>query len=298
MGEGAMADAEKRWWLLSANADLTNMATDQGWTLSNEATVRLNATARAYGLGLTAYGQMAVVDDGTAHYRANGAGGSPWAIQPVMLPPIAFMPQQMLFPMMAGMASAAPRYVPYQVKAGDLLNANLKLDYEFVLKGVYSSPESQVRIVPSLQWNTYPNQPSNDLKNDQWWAGGELWSTTPVRWIDVGVSSDWNMAMPGYRGAAVIREAYNASNLEFSCWQKINWGDEEYNNYWIAGNEQGLSYVDIGARIAAPMPWSQAWLYGKANYVYWLKEKARDSLSQVNPTAGDLQFSFGIELRH
>jgi hypothetical protein len=290
-------DGKAPVWSVVASADLANKAMDQGWVLSDDATLRLKAGARFYGFGLTAFGQVAVGEDRNASYRANG---NP-RVEP-QNPAQAYAAyiqeaQQRWVAQFSGVPYINAKYVSRKVMPGELVDLNLKVDYLLQINGVYPDGGPFLQLIPHFEWNTYPYQPSNDLKKDQRWLGADMWWATPLAGVEIGANSDWNVAMPGYRGAAAMREFYQAAPFDLAFWQVVNWGSTSYHNYWAGSDHRGLTYGNLGARATVPLAWVDWWVYGQADWTYWLSSEDRDRMSLLNRDAGDLQFAIGIEFR-
>lgn len=290
-------DGKSPVWSVVVGADLANKAMDQGWVMSDDATLRLKATGRVYGFGLTAYGQVAVGEDRNASYRADGnprvEPQNWWQANAAAIREA----QQRWIAQFSGVPYIDATYVARKIKPGELINLNVKVDYLFQINGVYPDGGPFLQFIPHFEWNTYPYQPGNDLKDDQRWLGADVWWATPVAGVEVGVNSDWNIAMSGYRGAAALREFYQAAPFDLAFWQQVNWGSRSYHNYWAGSDHSGLTYGDLGARATVPLPWVDWWVYGQADWTYWLSSQDRDRMSLLNRDAGDLQFALGIEYR-
>lgn len=263
-------ERETKTWSFSMQGDLANKGMDQGWVLLEDATARLKATGRFFGFGLTAYGQFAAGQD---------KGAVQWDKSPAN----------------TTIDATGPTYVGNDIKPGEVVSLTFKADYLIEIEGVYPDNGPFLQIIPHVEFTTYPYQSANDLKDKQRWAGADLWWATPLSGVELGLNSDWNFGLPGYRGAAGLREFYQTAPFDLSFWQVVNWGNSAYHNYFFKTDSAGLTYSEVGAKATVPLPWIDWWIYGGANWTYWLRKKDREAIGDLLRDVGELQFSVGIE---
>jgi hypothetical protein len=294
----------KPFWIL-AGAGLQSKAIDQGWVLHDDAASNLNATVRYYGFGVTLAGVVAVGQDKSSSYPVRRP-------EPSSAAEAASWEAQKMANDIAGNPYSRNLYYARENKPGELLQLNAKLDWVFQINGVYGDNGPFLQIIPKVEWNTYPNQSAspwapgitprrtadNEVKQDQTWVGVDLWWATPIPGIEIGASNDWNMGgIPGYRGAVGSRQFLQAAPIDWQFWQIVNFGNGEYNGYFVGQDHRGMSYSEIGGKAIVPMPFANWWGYAKANWTYWLDSENRRMLDSLNRDAGDLQLGIGIEYR-
>lgn len=246
----------------NAFAGLANKQIDQGWERDSNAVLQTGGTARYWGLGLTLFGSFAIEPDSSATYVST--------VDPTV-------------------------YGPNPLSPGEFVQFNAKLDYVIEVDGVYGVDQPFLQFIPHFEYVTYPNQPANVLKDDQVWAGADVWWSTPLEGIEIGGNSDWNLLSPAYRGAAGFREVLQFAPYDLVLWQVANWGSNTYQNYFYNSETTGFTTTDIGAKVRMPMAWREWWTYVGADWSYWVTQSAREARGDFGLNAGTFEFNVGME---
>jgi hypothetical protein len=248
----------------SWHGGLANKQMDQGWARSEDAVFQTGGTLRYWGLGLTLEGAFAVGQDrGAAQLETNDP----------------------------------TTYASREIKPGEMIQLNAKLDYVFQIDGVYGPGQPFLQLIPHVEKITYPNQRANDLKDKQLWTGLDVWLSTPIEGIEIGANSEWNLADSGYRGAFGGREFFQFAPYDIELWQIVNFGDSHYRSNFVDTDLRGWTTSQIGGKVLTPMAWREWWTYVKADWSYWLQSEDRDYRKSQNLDAGDFAFSVGVEWR-
>lgn len=243
---------------------LANKQIDQGASRSEDAVFQTGGTARYWGVGVTLEGAFAVGQDRGAAFVNN---------------------------------TDPTTYQSREVKPGELIQLNAKLDYVFQIDGVYGEGQPFLQLIPHLEKVTYPNQPANTLKDNQLWLGADAWFSLPLEGIEVGGSSDWNIQDPAYRGAFGFRELLQYAPYDLVLWQVANFGSDYYRSYFVDTDRAGFTTSQIGAKVTTPLAWRSWWGYVGADWTYWLTNNDRDYRKSIGMDAGDLSFTVGVEWR-
>lgn len=241
---------------------LANKQIDQGWARSQDATFQTGATARLWGLGLTAKGAFAVGQERNGSYLKN---------------------------------SDPTTYAPRSIKPGEMIQLNLKADFVFQIDGVYGADQPFLQLIPHAEKVTYPNQPGNDWKDNQLWAGADAWWSTPLEGIEFGGGADWNLADAGFRSAAGFREFLQFAPYDLTLWQIGNFGDDSYRSNFVETEKRGWTTSQIGAKVTMPTAWREWWTTVNADWTYWLKTDDRAYRKSIGQDAGDFAFSVGLQ---
>ena len=246
----------------SFRVGLANKQIDQGWARSEDATVQTGGTIRYWGLGLNADLAFALAPD-------RGA---------------------------AELDDTDPTtYKSRPIKPGELIQANVKLDYVLQVDGVYGENQPFLQLIPHFELVTYPNQQGNALKDDQLWAGLDTWWSTPLEGVELGGGVDWNFQGAGFRGAAGARELFQFAPYDLQFWQLANFGDQSYRSYFVETDTRGWTTSQIGAKILIPTAWREWWTTVKTDWTYWLKGDDQDYRKAMGLDRGDFTFTVGLQ---
>ncbi len=251
----------------SWHGGLANKQMDQGWARSQDAVFQTGGTARYWGVGLTLDGAFAAGQDRGGTYLQN---------------------------------DDPTTYDSRPIKPGELIQVNAKLDFLFQIDGVYGEGIPFLQLIPHLEKVTYPNQPANVLKDDQLWAGSDLWLSAPfeaLEGFEVGGSADWNLSDPAFRGAAGFRELLQYAPYDLVLWQVANFGSRSYRNYFTDTQSTGFTTTQVGGKVTTPLAWREWWGYVGADWTYWVKTQDRDFRKLYGQDAGELAFTVGVEWR-
>lgn len=259
---GFVLGAERRNPYALVSAAVHNKQVEDGWVRVDEAVLRNRGSFRWYGLGVTLDTGFALGQDRATTYWDDNLVIQARKVQP-----------------------------------GECTYLAGKLDWVFQIDGVYPDGGPFLQIIPHLQLVTYPNQPSNPLKDHQRWVGFDLWFSTPLEGIEVGTSHDWNLGEPAYRGSFGFREFYQRAPFDLSFWQVANWGSASYHNYYTGTDDRGITTVQAGAKATLPLAWMDWWAYARAEATFWIDREDRDSIKLQGRDVGSLDFSVGIEWR-
>ena len=246
---------------------LANKQMDQGWARSQDAVFQTGGTIRYWGLGATIDAALALGQDRTASYVSN---------------------------------TDPNQYTLRPIQFGETIQVNAKLDYLMQIDGVYGEGVPFLQFDPHIEYVTYPNQPSNTLKDDQVWVGTDLWLSAPfeeLAGLDFGGSIDYNISDPALRSSLGFRELKQYAPYELLMWQYVNLGNRSYHSYFTNTEHTGLTTSQIGAKVRAPMAWNEWWAYAAVDWSYWLQSDDRDARKLMGQDAGELAFTIGVEWR-
>ena len=249
---------------LSWHGGLANRQLDQGWERSEDAVFENGTTLRKYGLGFSLDGAFAVGQDKGA-IQLTDNHPTTYKVRPI--------------------------------KPGELLQVNAKLDYIIQVDGVYAVGAPFLQFIPHFEYVTYPNQSGNVLKDNQLWAGADIWWSTPLEGVELGTSHEWNLQDPAYRGAIAVRELQQFAPYDLIFWQTLNFGSRTYHRYFLPVDKTGVTTADLGVKVRTPMAWREWWTYVGADWSYWLNKDDREARSTLGRDAGDFTFSVGVEWR-
>ncbi len=246
---------------------LANKQMDQGWARSQDTVFQTGGTIRYWGLGASVDAALALGQDRSASYVSN---------------------------------TDPNQYSLRAIQFGETIQVNAKLDYLMQIDGVYGEGVPFLQLDPHIEYITYPNQPSNRLKDKQIWAGTDLWLSAPfeeLAGLDFGGSVDYNIASPALRSSIGFRELKQYAPYELLMWQYVNLGSRAYHDYFTNTEHTGLTTSQVGAKVRAPMAWNEWWAYAAVDWSYWLQSDDRNFRKAMGQDAGELAFTVGIEWR-
>ena len=274
---GLVVGADREPFDLFGRIELRNKSIDHGWVRSKEPVATGVLAGRFYGIGLRVEGDVAVGQDKQGTYLKNNG--------PVDMTSTATI-----------QASHAKRYGSSDTKPGEVSRLSARLDFLFQINGVYDDGPF-LQFLPYVRTETRPAESSGPLKEEQQWAGMDLWWALPIPGIELGLGNEFNLSSDyyAYRGAAGFREMYQIAPLDLQFWQMANWGDSNLSSFYTGNGQRGINYTQLGGKVLMPTPWVEWWMFSSVDWTYWLGSENRDILNANDIAKGDVTFSIGVE---
>jgi len=271
---GLVVGADREPYDLFGRIELRNQSIDHGWVRSNEPVSTGTLAARYYGVGLRVEGDMAIGQDSNGTHLVSK--------QPIDMNNIV--------------ASNAKRYQPSDTAPGEVSRLAARLDFLFQINGVYDDGPF-LQLIPYLRTETRPSESAGPLKDDQNWAGLDVWWALPIPGIEMGLGNEFNLASESYayRGAFGFRELYQVAPLDLEFWQMANWGDDNLANLYTGSGSQGITTSQLGGKVLMPTPWIEWWMFTSADWTYWWGKQNQDILRATNGSLGEITFAVGVE---
>lgn len=165
--------------------------------------------------------------------------------------------------------------------------------------------ENYIQILPFLEATVYPFQQGTTRFN---WLGAELWYLTPIEGIEVGGSAQYNLADNGtgiyenlddnyWLGRFGVRQFWQDAPIDLAAWQMVGVANRAYHRMMTGTDTQGITTVDLGARLTMPLPWEELWASLKVEGIWYADSDDRRALYEAGEDRAELVFAIGMEWR-
>ncbi len=171
-----------------------------------------------------------------------------------------------------------------------------RLDYLFEI-------ENYVQVLPFIEATVYPYAQGATKFN---WVGADVWYMLPLEGIELGGSAQYNLAdntdpeidhEHHWLGSFGSRQFYQDAPIDLAFWQVVNLASRSYHRLTTGADKQGLTTIDLGAKLTMPLPWHETWAFLKAEGHFYVNSEDREALEASGGDKNELVIGIGFEYR-